>query len=169
MMIKYLSPLSFFLFSLLFIVECTSVWSSSGVPSVKHQFLESPLVAEATCIGVTEEASAPYYRVEWQVVHIFKGHLVNTKLITRIPGGHIDGYNVYVPGCAAPRVPSVGERAVIFLSEPDKKGLRWVFGGNQGLLKVKRLQGKRVVILPGHTVSLKRFRQQLHEFRINTR
>ena len=164
-MIKYLLHISFFAFTL-FLIFCTRALDCTIVQSnaLQHQFVQSAIVAEATCLEVTEEASAPYYRVVWQVTDIFKGHPIDTKLTTRIPGGHINGYNVYVPGCMAPHV---GDRAIIFLTEPDREGLRWLFGENQGLFAIKRLQGQEVVTLSGRrTVSLKQFRQQLHEFRI---
>ncbi|MBE9570459.1 MAG: hypothetical protein IMF11_07525 [Proteobacteria bacterium] len=162
-MIKYLPRISFFVLTL-FLIFCTPAWSTTVQSNaLQHQFLQSALVAEVTCLEVTEEASAPYYRVVWQATDIFKGHSIGTKLTTRIPGGHINSYNVYVPGHMAPHV---GDRAIIFLTEPDRKGLRWLFGGNQGLFAIKRLQGQEVVTLSGQTVSLKRFRQQLHEFRI---
>jgi hypothetical protein len=153
-----------YLVSALFLIFCAPAWSTTVQFNVlQHQFLQSALVAEVTCLEVTEETSAPYYRVVWQASDIFKGHSIGTKLTTRIPGGHINSYNVYVPGCMAPHV---GDRAIIFLSEPDRKGLRWLFGGNQSLFGIMRLQGQEVVTLSGQTVSLKRFRQQLHEFRI---
>jgi hypothetical protein len=153
-----------FLVSALFLTFCNPAWSTTVQSNaLQHQFLQSAIVAEVTCLEVTEEASAPYYRVVWQATDIFKGHSIGTKLTTRIPGGHINSYNVYVPGYVAPHV---GDRAIIFLTEPDRKGLRWLFGGNQGLFAIKRLKGQEVVTLSGQTVSLKRFRQQLYEFRI---
>ena len=134
-------------------------WATTALPrDLESLFSSASVVLEARCLEVRQESTAPYYVVTWEVERMYKGKVESQHLTTRVPGGRLGGYTVYVPGWS---LPSVGERAVVFLSDLDPQGHRRIFGGTAGMMTVTIREGKEVLTFSGQRVDLPSFRMQL--------